>query len=575
MPQRRLIRTQLNILLLAVSAPLAALLGYTIYEDLEHDQAQAGEAVGVLAQSLADDMAALAAQARAVADSLASLGAGHLLDPVRCADALQETLRREPRVDAVVVAGEDGRRICQQSVAGALRGAGRQPGRAWPAQDIHEVSGLAATNGSEGLRRAAQRRLLDAEGRAAGSVSVLLDIGRHAPAIDFSRYAPGTSVEIREGGGEVLVRLPGPAMPAGQGPDAVGALVRDDRTSGVAVGADGVERLYALAPVRGTDWRAVAGMPTEVILAPTRALAIRNSVIAAVIIGGVGVIAWIIAGRISRPIRRMAVAAQTVAGGDLHARVEVSGPVEIAEVAERFNAMVTARLEAEGRLREAHGRLSTLSRRLLGVQEAERRRIARELHDEIGQALTAVSLRLQAQRAGAAGALAAGLDACIDIVDGTLAQVRRLSLDLRPPQLDDLGLVSALRWQADRQAQAAGIAVHLAVNGLDQEPAAAAATACFRVAQEAVTNVVRHANARHVWIELRAEAARLHLVVRDDGRGFDVAARRREALHGGSVGLLSMEERTALAGGEFAISSGPGQGTEVRVVLPLDAEERE
>jgi signal transduction histidine kinase len=223
--------------------------------------------------------------------------------------------------------------------------------------------------------------------------------------------------------------------------------------------------------------------------------------------------------------------------------------------------------------REARQRLQALSARLLAVQEAERQRIARELHDEVGQALTAVKINLQVlkQPSTTPGVAEARIDETLDILDRTLQDVRRLALDLRPSLLDDLGLIPALRWLVRERAEAAGLAGAVVTDVPEGAVPDDLTIACFRIVQEALTNVLRHAHATHVWVELRRLGGELELVVRDDGVGFDVGAAYRRARGGASLGLLSLEERVELAGGRSAIESGPGRGTAVRVWLPMTA----
>ena len=221
-------------------------------------------------------------------------------------------------------------------------------------------------------------------------------------------------------------------------------------------------------------------------------------------------------------------------------------------------------------VRAGRERAQLLSQQLMEAQEVERRHLARELHDEIGQALTAVKLNLQGvQRAAGDASALPRLDESLAIVDRALQQVRNLSLDLRPSLLDDLGLVAALRWYVDRVAQRAGFAAEFAADPPGIRAPANLETACFRVAQEALTNVVRHAKARRVRVELREGDGELHLRIRDDGAGFEVAAARQRAVRGGSLGLLGMQERVLLIRGRIDIQSAPGQGTEIRASLPL------
>jgi signal transduction histidine kinase len=151
-----------------------------------------------------------------------------------------------------------------------------------------------------------------------------------------------------------------------------------------------------------------------------------------------------------------------------------------------------------------------------------------------------------------------------------VAGVRRLSLDLRPSMLDDLGLVPALRWLAERSSRDTGIETRVAVER-EERYSAPIETVCFRVAQEALTNVARHAEATSVRVELRRDDGRLRLEVRDDGCGFDAEAALAAARAGASLGLAGMRERVALVGGELRIAARPGAGCAIVATIPLPA----
>jgi PAS domain S-box-containing protein len=245
--------------------------------------------------------------------------------------------------------------------------------------------------------------------------------------------------------------------------------------------------------------------------------------------------------------------------------------VQINDITERLRTQQTLqRLNRE--LELSHERLRALSRRLFEVQEEERRRLARDLHDDVGQALTALKIQMESvARAGDEAAARSRVDECVDTVQHTLERVRQLSLSLRPPQLDDLGLAAALRSHLDRQARVAGLQAHFETEDAPQEVAPDTETACFRVAQEAINNVLRHARARNLWVRLFTAGGRLAISVRDDGHGFDLEAVRERSANGGSLGLLGMEERMALAGGTFELRSSPGQGTILLATFPLRA----
>lgn len=227
------------------------------------------------------------------------------------------------------------------------------------------------------------------------------------------------------------------------------------------------------------------------------------------------------------------------------------------------------RKQAEARREEYSRKLQVLSRRLVETQETERRNLARELHDEIGQALTVMQLNLQAMLKSSGADDRLRLTESLKVVERLLEQIHDLSLNLRPSILDDLGLEPALRWYTERQAALVELKFEFHADRLEQRLDPVIETECFRVAQEALTNVVRHARAKTVTVELRKQDGQLHLRVRDDGAGFEVAAVREKAVLGASLGLLSMEERASLAGGQLAFNSVAGQGTEVHAWFPL------
>jgi PAS domain S-box-containing protein len=222
--------------------------------------------------------------------------------------------------------------------------------------------------------------------------------------------------------------------------------------------------------------------------------------------------------------------------------------------------------------KRAQQALLTYSRRLLEAQEAERGRIARELHDQIGQMLTALKLNLHAiQSAGDASEARCLIEDNLKLLDEALEQVRDLSVDLRPLLLDDLGLVTALRWFVDQQSQRTGVRVEFTSDSLDPDLrfSSELETACFRIAQEALTNVTRHARAKTVTVRLSRNRDYLILLVEDDGAGFDIEALKGEALTNATLGLRGMQERAHAVGGRVKIDSETHKGTQVFVELPI------
>jgi PAS domain S-box-containing protein len=214
----------------------------------------------------------------------------------------------------------------------------------------------------------------------------------------------------------------------------------------------------------------------------------------------------------------------------------------------------------------------TFAQRLIETQEAERRRIARELHDEIGHALTMMKIALQVVRSATdALPFTRHVQDSLDTVDRALQQVRDLAFDLRPSLLDDLGLVAALRWYIDREAQRAGFRAAFVADLSATRLPAELETACFRIVQAALTNVVRHAQARQVGVELRQRGEEVHLVIRDDGVGFDVSAVGTRHASEAHLGLQGMQERAFILGGQLDMTSAPGHGTEIHAWFPLRA----
>jgi signal transduction histidine kinase len=212
----------------------------------------------------------------------------------------------------------------------------------------------------------------------------------------------------------------------------------------------------------------------------------------------------------------------------------------------------------------AHQEVVDLARRLAGIQEAQRRSIALELHDEIGQALTALGLQLNYARAATDDPqLRSALGEALATCEATLERVRALSLELRPPLLDELGLEAALRWYMEHQAQRRGITTRIETDAVGARVSPEIATACFRIAQEGLTNTVRHASAKSVGVSLRLRDDDLSLVIEDDGMGFDVPAARERSRKGVSLGLLGMQDHAVLTGGRLDITSAPGRGTQI------------
>lgn len=270
-------------------------------------------------------------------------------------------------------------------------------------------------------------------------------------------------------------------------------------------------------------------------------------------------------------------------GLDAGADGYIARPIENCELLARVQSLLRIQ-QAEAALRQAHDKLEhrvrertaelaeannalrSMSLRLVEVQEKERRFLARELHDEVGQVLTGLKMVVDQSLPLAPPPLKQRLDQAVDLINDLVGRIRQMSLDLRPQMLDDLGLLPALEWHFRRYTQQTGIAVEFQHNPLYGRLPSSIETALYRVTQEALTNVARHARVKSVTARLWVDEERAGVQVQDQGAGFDPAA---AVAARASTGVAGMKERAELLGGEFTLESKPGQGTRLTVELPL------
>ncbi len=237
------------------------------------------------------------------------------------------------------------------------------------------------------------------------------------------------------------------------------------------------------------------------------------------------------------------------------------------ELEQRVEERTVRYRRAEKKLQASQARLRELAAFLQTVREEERSRIARELHDELGQSLTALRIDLgwlRSRCTGVDGGVGDRLASALALVERTVEAVRRISEDLRPRMLDDLGLAAAVEHYVDQFAERTGISCTLAMNRDEFEIGSRTATAIFRIAQEAMTNVARHAGAGNVAVRIDQSDEGIRLSVRDDGRGF------AETDVGKTLGLLGMRERVAALGGRLEVESAPDQGTSIEAWIPRE-----
>lgn len=417
--------------------------------------------------------------------------------------------------------------------------------------------------------------VFDATNQLQAVIAASLDLGRLNQLAAQVQLPRGATLTAIDRNGTVLTRYPDSRWVGRVPPESplVKKILAQGEGTAEIEGVDGVRRLYAFTQVREAQEVGLyvsVGIPTEVAFAVAHQRLVRNLITLGVIALFMITAVWIGSNvLVLRPVNALVQATERLRRGDLSARTDLPhGDSELEQLAAAFDEMAWTLGRRETEHQRAEETLHVLSRRLLEAQESERRAIARELHDELGQALQALKINLQTvQRFPKESAQR--VEESIAIVDHTLQQVRALSVDLRPSLLDDLGLVVALEWYVDRQAQRVGFVGHCLADPPDLRVDPTIEIVCFRVVQEALTNIARHAQATEVWVDLQRRGQTLVLFIRDNGVGFDAPAARERVIHGDSFGLLGMQERVELAGGQFEIRSTAGHGTEIHVRFPL------
>ncbi len=248
----------------------------------------------------------------------------------------------------------------------------------------------------------------------------------------------------------------------------------------------------------------------------------------------------------------------------------VGDDADLDEIARRVNRITEENQHLFSQLLDGERRFRSLAKGVWKIQEDERRRLALELHDGIGQTLTALKHQLQRIEARVDNDLKPAFADLVEIATGALNDTRELSRLLRPPVLDDLGLIAALQWLKRTLKQSVDLEVHLSIEGLgDERLDADIETLVFRVVQEALTNTVKHAGVKEASVQLGRDNNMLLLVIDDRGKGFDVDARMRAGGSNESSGLRGIRDRIALFGGVLSLKSTQRQGTRLEMKIPL------
>jgi signal transduction histidine kinase len=445
----------------------------------------------------------------------------------------------------------------------------------------------------------------DWEGRVTGIAGGVVDVGQHhlLSMLRYLRQGSEGSAEILDRAGRVVVTTEPGRPTVTTACSGVRRLVSEGRDwSGACADCHGGRTqdargrsVVTTAFVPNAPWVVVARAPGAEVLGPTGAVPAWLLGMIVVALGSGALLAWGASRSIAKPVVALTGAAEVIASGDLSAPIPQTGEDEIGRLAEALekmrqslarligevaaaNALLEQRVvertgqlaDVNSQLRDREAALARLYEKVVSAQEDERKRIARELHDDTSQSLAALVMAIDGAEAAIRSGLTPRLEEAKALAVRTIEEVHRMILDLRPSVLDDLGLQSAIRWYAERHLGARGISVRCEFDAEDRRYPAAFETALFRVCQEAMSNIARHAQAETVLVQLSESGGVIRIEIEDDGRGFEPSrVSHAERRH---FGLMGIEERVEILGGKVQIESAPGKGTRITLEVPLPRE---
>ena len=577
------LRSRFVVVAAACLLPLLGVVLFVLHQSLEHSRAQLLDTGVTTAQVVARVLDATLEDNESVLEGLAATDAVRRLDATAAADRLALVLEARPSLNGLFLVAPDGRVVV--AAGGTAPEPLRTGFRAAMERALHVgelgVSDRLSTPDGDVIAIFSPIRAEDgAEGQPVGAVGALLSVERlRRTVLPFAR---GDTVIAVVGGGEVIVAQAAAEL---EDADAAGRLgtPRDGAIAGT-VGtyayddAAGAERLAAHAPVQRADWAALVTNPSPTTYGPNRTLLTRGLAALAAAVVATLILVVLLGEWTARPLRLLTVQAAALARGDFGRRVRPVGGGEVGvlsaafeEMADRIETQVRD-LEAarEERARQAE-QLRELHRRTVRLQEDERRRIAAEIHDAVSPLVTAAlyearALRLARPPKGSGNGVAGSdartddLGAIGDLLEQAMDELRGVIFDLRPPDLDDIGVVAAIDRYVE-QVRRTGLDCRLEVVGEPPVLTPEVRLGIYRIVQEALHNVLRHAGADEAVVRLEATERLLRVTVRDDGAGFDPARASRPT----SLGLLSMRERAAAIGADLDVASRPGDGTVITI----------
>ncbi|PYQ54030.1 MAG: hypothetical protein DMF59_00030 [Acidobacteria bacterium] len=556
------IRSRLIALVLAVALPLLGLLVWVFWSEVSRVHNSAQDLALRIARSLASDLSDSNARANALLTRMVGRPKIRHATAGDC-DSLFAIVDFFPQYLNLVLFDTRGNIVCS----------------ATPTEADAKISAAAESLISARLRSAPNASLETIVLPIAGKwISVDFRATRDGNAVtgilaleqyldlDVGAFPTGTVVTLVDANGRIAARSPDGERWLGRDYSATGAgriatTAREGRAQ--ARGVDGVTRQYGFTHVPGRDWLVYVGIPAGVGRAAVRSLIVRGLSAGMIIFAVVLLLALRLARTIKSPLDVLAGAAKRVADAGYVGQVPADGPREIAVVAQAFNHMIESRSEVETAL-------EALSKKLLDVQEEERSRIAREIHDELGQLLTALKMdiggllisaeplnpdqKMMARRIRQA-------------LTQTISSVQRISAELRPAALDDFGLIAAIESDVHTFEERTGVECDLSFPSDTLTFGSEVDAAIYRIVQEAMTNVARHSDATRLEIKLRQNDGVASLEIRDDGKGIPAEKVRDHR----SLGIIGMRERARRIGASVEVEGVEGRGTTVSVRIPVPA----
>ncbi len=596
---------QARVVLLVGTGVLAALaiLGGTSFVAINRMEARLSAERLLLAQAVAEHMDSIVQGdmevLQGVSASMAVGRAGREVLPE--GSAIRDAYLRARLVDHVALVGPAGTVLLREPPA---RG---EPAAVPDAADIQTAVTTGRPAVSNMIPSAAPRRLYllvpirDWRGQvvlvAAGEIDP--NGSRFSSVLDGFRMAPGGSIDVLDGTG-LTIASTDRARRLRQRDDAaeIASAIRDRRgTVRDGTGAD-AEMVLALAPMTSARWGVLIRQDESVAFAQARSARWTILWLGPALLGLALLFAWGAARSVRGPIALLTDSAERIAYGNLSQPIPDLGADEVGRLGRSFEQMrmalrasighvEQANLDLERRVEERTHELEglyhqlqereawreELLRKVISAQEDERKRLARELHDETSQTLSALAMKIEtALAAWPSEASRERLVEARGLTVRTLEELHRLIFDLRPSVLDDLGLLSAIRWYAERHLERRGIAVRCEFSGVADRLVPELETALFRVCQEAITNIAKHSEADSVLIQCLEREDRISIEIEDDGKGFSPESLPPPAARERGLGLLGMRERVELFGGTLVLDSAPGQGTRIAVTVPLSQE---